>query len=217
MAMNKGLKIAIGIATIGVVGTGLYFLWTKVLRKKINPTKEEEEEKVEEEKKKVQGSSYTPPPNPYPSTPFKSEKEGNKFRKWVNDTYPQYAKDIDLDAEGKYNNRYIRKAYKEYGKEYQDMEKGVGKYAKSTTSSSAKNVVVSGSYANIRSSARVNNGVINNLLGKVSGKGKKIGTLISSGKSLEYGDKKTWYKVQLATRLKGRSVGYVRSDTANLK
>ena len=45
MAMNKGLKIAIGVATIGVVGTGLYFLWTKVLRKKLKPTKEEEFEK----------------------------------------------------------------------------------------------------------------------------------------------------------------------------
>ena len=215
MAMNKGLKIAIGVATIGVVGTGLYFLWTKVLRKKLKPTKEEEFEKQEEVKKKEQGSSYKPTPDPYPSTPFTSKTDGNKFRKWINDTYPQYAKDIDLDAEGSYNNRYIRKAYKKYGKEYQDSVKGVGKYAPKTNS--AQNVVVSGSYANIRSSAKVNNGAINNLLGKVSGKGKVIGTLMSSGKSIEYGDKKTWYRVKLSTKLKGRVSGYVRSDTANLK
>ena len=215
MAMNKGLKIAIGVATIGFVGTGLYFLWTKVLRKKLRPTKEEEFEKKEEVKKKEQGSSYKPTPDPYPSTPFKNSTEGNKFRKWVNDTYPQYAKDIDLDAEGSYNNRYIRKAYKKYGSEF--AKSGTTTTTTTTTPSSAQQVVVSGSYANVRSQAKVNNGAINNLLGKVSGKGKVIGTLISSGKSIEYGDKKTWYKVKLSTKLKGRASGYVRSDTANLK
>ena len=217
--MKKGLKIAIGLATVGVVGVGLYFLWDKVLRKKFNPSKEEEFEKEEEQKKELQGSSYTPPPDPYPSTPFKSKTEGNKFRKWINDIYPKYAKDIKLDAEGEYNNRFIRKAYKQYGTEYQAQLKGVGTSVGKATSSisKSKKVVVSGSYANIRSSAKVNNGTINNLLGKVSGKGTTIGTLMSSGKSIEYGDKKKWYKVKLTNRLKGRTFGYVREDTAKLK
>jgi hypothetical protein len=43
--------------------------------------------------------------------PFNSKKEGNKFRRWVNDNYPDIAKEIDLDRSGSYNNSYIREAY----------------------------------------------------------------------------------------------------------
>ena len=50
--------------------------------------------------------------------PIKNKIEGDKFRKWVNDTYPEYAKEIDLDPAGAFNNSYIKKAWKKYGKEY---------------------------------------------------------------------------------------------------
>ena len=216
MAMKKGLKIAIGLATVGVVGTGLYFLWAKVLRKKLLPSKEEEKKKVEEEKKKA-NPSYTPKPSPYASTPFKNKTEGNKFRKWINETYPQYAKDIDLDMEGAYNNDFIRKAYQKYGA---DFVKSGGKVPTTTTTpttTAKRYVYVKGSYANMRSSAKVNNGWVNNLDGKVSGKNKKIGTFVSAHKSLEYGDKKVWYKVKLLKKLKGKSYAYVREDSGYIK
>ena len=48
-----------------------------------------------------------------------SKEEGNKFRKWVNDNYPDYAEEIDLDEEGPMNNSYIQKAWQKYGQEYQ--------------------------------------------------------------------------------------------------
>jgi len=53
-------------------------------------------------------------------TPFKNTTEGNKFRQWINDTYPSYAENIDLDPTGEYDNSYIRKAWAKYGKEYQE-------------------------------------------------------------------------------------------------
>ena len=43
--------------------------------------------------------------------PFSNTKEGNKFRRWVNDQYPEIASELDLDRSGKYNNSYILKAY----------------------------------------------------------------------------------------------------------
>lgn len=53
-----------------------------------------------------------------PSTPFTTKEEGDKFRAWVNDNYPEYAKTNKLDRQGKFNNTYIKKAWKEYGDAY---------------------------------------------------------------------------------------------------
>ena len=51
--------------------------------------------------------------------------EGNAFRKWINETYPDYAKTIKLDPEGAFNNAYIKKAYQKYGTEYTKKQSGV--------------------------------------------------------------------------------------------
>lgn len=45
-----------------------------------------------------------------PSTPFFNKEQGDKFRKWVNQYYPKYAKSIDLDPSGDFNNIWIKKA-----------------------------------------------------------------------------------------------------------
>ena len=50
--------------------------------------------------------------------PLGDETEGNAFRQWVNDTYPDKAKDFDLDATGAHDNQFIKKAYAELGEEY---------------------------------------------------------------------------------------------------
>lgn len=54
-----------------------------------------------------------------PHVPFKDKKEGDAFRRWVNETHPKYAKAIDLDKSGSFFNSYITKAYKEHGSEYE--------------------------------------------------------------------------------------------------
>ncbi len=126
MAMNKGLKIAIGVATIGFVGVGVYFL-VKHLKKK-------NQEKIDEKKQGSRGSvsetsvkskAYNKRPVSTSSqslgkTPFKNKAEGDKFRGWVNDNHSDYAKKIDLDRSGSYDNAFIRKAWKQYGVDYGD-------------------------------------------------------------------------------------------------
>ena len=55
-----------------------------------------------------------------PSTPFTNTEEGNRFRQWLNDTNPEAARRLDLDASGSYNNAYIRKAFREFGDEFNE-------------------------------------------------------------------------------------------------
>ena len=54
---------------------------------------------------------------------FKNKKEGDSFREWVNNTYPKYAKEIDLDPSGSHTNSYIMKAWEKYGKKYAGANK----------------------------------------------------------------------------------------------
>tara|TARA_R100001015_G_C4608006_1_gene163164 strand:+ start:341 stop:1435 length:1095 start_codon:yes stop_codon:yes gene_type:complete len=57
-----------------------------------------------------------------PEMNFASQAEGNEFRAWVNKTYPEYAKKEDLDPSGSHTNSYIRKAWEQYGKEFNDTK-----------------------------------------------------------------------------------------------
>ena len=110
--INKGLKIGLSIAVIGITGTIVYMLIKKMKKKK------------EEEIGSLPVSSTTPitpitTPVSTISIPFKSKVEGNAFRGWINDNYPSYASEIDLDRTGSYNNSYINKAWTKYGSVYQ--------------------------------------------------------------------------------------------------
>lgn len=53
-------------------------------------------------------------------SPFKNKEEGDKFRKWVNDTYPKEAKEMDLDVSGSHTNSYIMRAWAKYGNQYKE-------------------------------------------------------------------------------------------------
>lgn len=55
------------------------------------------------------------------SKPFKNKKEGDKFREWFNDNFPNEAKEIDLDRSGSHTNEYILKAYEIGGKLYSEI------------------------------------------------------------------------------------------------
>ena len=52
------------------------------------------------------------------SLPFTNKEEGDAFRKWVNDTHEEWAKENKLDPSGSYNNSYIKKAWNEFGEDY---------------------------------------------------------------------------------------------------
>ena len=51
--------------------------------------------------------------------PFKNEAEGNAFRKWLIETKPLKASQLEIDLTGKYDNGHILEAYNLYGKEYE--------------------------------------------------------------------------------------------------
>jgi hypothetical protein len=54
-----------------------------------------------------------------PPVPFKNKAEGNKFREWVNNVHPEYARRVDLDRKGSYFNSFITKAYNDLGSDYE--------------------------------------------------------------------------------------------------
>jgi len=54
----------------------------------------------------------------YAATPFANDTEGNKFRAWVIKTHADWAKTNNLDSTGSKDNRYVRKAYQEFGEDY---------------------------------------------------------------------------------------------------
>jgi hypothetical protein len=51
--------------------------------------------------------------------PFKSKKEGNKFREWVNACKPLYAKILEIDEDGDFKNGYIIDGYYFFKDEYE--------------------------------------------------------------------------------------------------
>ena len=97
MSKKKILFFSIGFIAFGVGG---YFLYKRFSKGKgLNIFK----------KKEGAGAG---------ALPFTSTAEGNKFRGWINDTFPNYAKQIDLDRTGSYNNSYIQQAWDKYGSQY---------------------------------------------------------------------------------------------------
>ena len=122
--MKTGTKVGIGIGAVAAI-VGGYFLWSKVIKPKRDEKKAEENKNPSEVSNAIanaptssSGSSSSSSSSSV-SVPFKNTTEGNHFRNWINDTYADYAKKIDLDREGSYNNAYIKKAWKEYGEAYQ--------------------------------------------------------------------------------------------------
>jgi hypothetical protein len=118
--MTKGQKALVWTLSIAVGGVATYLIY-RAMKCRINPAKctpEGEEtlldSAIEKTKEIVSGESSK-------GTPFKTKKEGDTFRAWVNDKYSEYAKSIDLDRSGKYDNSYIRKAWAKFGEEYSKL------------------------------------------------------------------------------------------------
>ena len=127
--MEKRTKIILSILAVGVTATVGWFIYKRIKKKKL----EKElvlttipNERIKEIKNNPVSLSNPPTSveiealvNNKPSTvAITNQSEGNNFRNWVNNRYPAYAKEIDLDRSGSYNNSYINKAWKKYGVEY---------------------------------------------------------------------------------------------------
>jgi len=179
-------------------------------------------------------------PSVSPQVQKEKDDLARAYRIWANSTDElsrKYGKNskFDLDAESRtpYNSFFIK-----------SFNAGKDEWAKSKTSNvdgkenseTANNVNV-GKVAyikdaggvNVRSQTKVNNGGVNNIqnpknlyrMFKGDSTGK-IGEIISSHKSMEYGDKKTWYRIKLVPMpkpydTKFQKYGYVREDGITLK
>jgi hypothetical protein len=72
-------------------------------------------------KKTSSGGNNTNTGTKLPSTPFKNQDDGDKFRKWVHANHKQWATDNKLSESHKsYDSEIMKKAWKEFGTEYQN-------------------------------------------------------------------------------------------------
>jgi hypothetical protein len=110
---TKWVLISVGAVA---VGTGGFFLF-KAIRDKFFKT-QLDDPNAQKKVTTSDGQTLSTTPPALADTPFTSNEEGNAFRGWVNDNYPDYAKQIDLDRTGSYNNSYIKKAWAKYGSAY---------------------------------------------------------------------------------------------------
>ena len=109
--MNKGLKIAIGIATIGIIGTASYLIYKRI--KENRDAQSGDENSSIDPPANVEGNE-----NSNEKTPFKNKAQSDLFRQFVNRFYPSYAREIDLDLTGDSDNTFMRKAWGKYGEAY---------------------------------------------------------------------------------------------------
>jgi len=124
--MSKVLKIGLIVAGIGVTGLVAYYV-IKAIRKRNDggdAGDEENKESYDTDEEVKQVTSNLATRETYPATPFTNDTEGNKFRAWVNDNYPKYASQISLDRTGTFDNSFVRKAYAQYGSQYNKDLKG---------------------------------------------------------------------------------------------
>ena len=121
--MNKTLKYVIIFGTVGVTGVVGYFLYKKYFSKKdrlptLPPPKGQSTNELDLIKASNNSSNAITPPS---KAPFTNSTSGNLFRAYINDTFPNYARQIDLDRTGSFNNSYIRRAWADYGQQYTDL------------------------------------------------------------------------------------------------
>jgi hypothetical protein len=110
---TKWVLISVGAVA---VGTGGFFLY-KAIRDRFFKA-ELDDPNANKSVTTATGQTLVTSAPPLPDTPFTNATEGNAFRGWVNDNYPNYAQEIKLDRTGSYNNSYIKKAWAKYGSAY---------------------------------------------------------------------------------------------------
>lgn len=205
MASSGKKKILIIASVLIIAGVGGYFIYRKIRSKK-----EEEERKKAEEQARIEaekkpsvggggGGGYSAPVVYTHSSHLKTKTDGDKFRGWVNDKYPDYAKKEQIARTGDLNS-WVEKAWVKYGNEYS----GVG----SASSQTSSNVIGKNAVAN--KDSYVYSSPSTEKLPSYSGSGDKliyaIG-MISSGnklgkiKGVRENEGTTWYEVEVSIGL----------------
>ena len=94
-------------------------------------------------------ANTTPPTTASSTKPkfdvFANAEEGNAFRQWLNTNMPEDAQRLDLDPEGSHNNAYIRRAWGEFGDEFEvDQSDQAYDEEQSTAGQSAIDAIAAG-------------------------------------------------------------------------
>tara|TARA_R100001086_G_scaffold235296_1_gene158137 strand:+ start:204 stop:1019 length:816 start_codon:yes stop_codon:yes gene_type:complete len=180
--MKRNTKIILSLLALGVTATTIILLIRRRKKKKENealinntftPNRVEEIVKTP--------LSITNPPTPTEianvvdngsiEVAIKNRDEGNAFRNWVNDNYPEYAKQIDLDRSGSHTNAYIKKAWKKYGTEYTQQNQTIlGNIANTINESLKDNPAAQQVVSTIGTSFQQVGGGIVSLIDKVQGR-----------------------------------------------
>jgi hypothetical protein len=118
--MTKGAKIGIIVGVVIILGVGGYFLY-----KKFTSDGTDSNDDSVDDQKPINESQVQPVSNvsEFPATPFKNKGQGDYFRLWLNRYYPKDSKALDLDKQGDYDNKFIRKAWMKYGVLYKQQVK----------------------------------------------------------------------------------------------
>jgi hypothetical protein len=130
--MNKYLKIALIIGAIGVAGFVGFKIYKAIKKAKLgdenndDTTNDSVTTTIPTEQGRSGSSSQSSDSGD--KTPFKNKAEGDAFRRAVNKYKPDYAKEIQLSLSGDYDNSYIRKAWKDYGKLYNRFKQEIEIY-----------------------------------------------------------------------------------------
>ena len=178
--MKKNTKIILGIVAVGITATAGYFIYKRIKKKRAEKntlTNIPNERIVYIQQNPVNSTTNPPTTNEIssvvannPSTmSITNTAEGNAFRGWINDTYPAYAKEIDLDRTGSYNNSYITKAWKKYGTQYAQANASA-----LTPIANHINTIANTTGVNVQESALIQTATNNPVFNTLSALGNKI-------------------------------------------
>lgn len=107
-----------GVALLGL-GVGAYLFFKDKKEKNAQAGSESNASTPSNTPESSSSSGSSSGSSSLPDTPFKNQAEGDAFRAWVNDNYPDYAKSENLErSHKKFNNSTIKRAWKKYGSAY---------------------------------------------------------------------------------------------------
>ena len=122
--MDKKKIIFITLGSLAVIGIGIFAYKQITKSSKNTKSKESEEDKKEDEKKSEDNKQEDQKPVETTNikVPFSTKFQGNIFRAWVNQKYPDFkdSKGEKLDAQGKIDSSTFKEAWNQYGSKYLD-------------------------------------------------------------------------------------------------
>ena len=119
--MDKKKIIFLTLGSLAVIGIG-FFAYKQISKankkekskddKKVDEQKDSQQKEVKKEEKVVEQTIS--------KVPFATKFQGNIFRAWVNEKYPDFkdAKGEKLDLEGKVDSSTMKEAWSQYGNKY---------------------------------------------------------------------------------------------------